>query len=111
MDNPKFADHVDISLIDEDDDYDDYSRYDTSDTSRNEETLFTQDTEQPVVRLRHKQGQTLLRDHLTNLYRYLDVDGNVDLVNTNLFKIEKSKSGAVELWFFNGENWVFLTNK
>ena len=54
----------------------------------------------------------MLRDHIIDLYRYLDVDpGNVDLVNTDLFKVEKSKSGAVELRFFNGETWVSLTNK
>ena len=33
------------------------------------------------------------------------------LFNTDLFKVEKSKSGAVELRFFNGETWVSLTNK
>ena len=47
-----------------------------------------------------------------DLYRYLEVDpGNVDLVNPDLFKVEKSKSGAVELRFFDGETWVSLTNK
>ena len=83
-------------------------RYDTPDTSRIEETSFT--TEQPAVRLR--QRQRLLHDYIEDLYRYLEVDpGNIDLVNPDLFKVEKSKSGAVELRFFNGETWVSLTNK
>ena len=35
----------------------------------------------------------LLRDYIEDLYRYLDVDpGNVNLVNTDLFKVKKSKS-------------------
>ena len=50
------------------------------DTSRIEETLFTQDTEQPAVRLRQTQRQRLLHKHIMGLYRYLDVDlENVDL--------------------------------
>ena len=58
-----------------------------------------------MVRLR--QRQRLLCDYIEDLYRYLDVDpGNVDLVNPDLFKVEKSKSGAVELRFFDGETWV-----
>ena len=83
-------------------------RYDTPDSSRIKETSFTE--HQPTVRLR--QRQRLLCDYIEDLYRYLDVDpGNIDLVNPDLFKVEKSKSGAVELRFFNGESWVSLTNK
>ena len=77
-------------------------------SSRIEETSFTD--QQPVVRLR--QRQRLLHDYLEDLYRYLEVDpGNINLVNPDLFKVEKSKSGAVELQFFDGETWVSLTNK
>ena len=105
MDNPTFVHDEDIPLID--DDYDEEeSRYDTPDSSRIEETSFT---EQPAVRLR--QRNKLLRNYLEDLYKYLDVDGNIDLVDTILFKVEKSKSGAVEFSFYNGEDWVFLTNK
>ena len=104
-DNLVFVDEEDIPLFDVDN-YDDDSRYDTPDTSRIKETLFT--TEQPVVRLR----QRLLRDHIIDLCRYLEVDpGNMDLVNPDLFKVKKSKSGAVELRIFNGKTWVSLTNK
>ena len=53
----------------------------------------------------------MLRNYLEDLYKYLDVDGNIDLVDTSLFKVEKSKSGAVEFSFYNGEDWVSLTNK
>ena len=105
MDNPTFVHDEDIPLID--DDYDEEeSRYDTPDSSRIEETSFT---EQPAVRLR--QRNRLLRNYLEDLYKYLDVDGNIDLVDTSLFKVEKSKSGAVEFSFYNGEDWVSLTNK
>ena len=75
-------------------------------SSRIEETSFT---EQPAVRLR--QRNRLLRNYLEDLYKYLDVDGNIDLVDINLFKVEKSKSGAVEFSFYDGEDWVSLTNK
>ena len=109
MDYPRFFDDEDITLIDGDDHYKNDSQYDTTDKSRTEETLFPQNNEQkPAVKLRQK----ILHDHITELYRYLDVDlGNGNLVNTNLFKVEKSKSGVVELHFFNGETWVSLTNK
>ena len=111
MDNPTFVHDEDIPLIDDDyDDYDDEeeeeSRYDTPDSSRIKETSFT---EQPAVRLR--QRNRLLRNYLEDLYKYLDVDGNIDLVDINLFKVEKSKSGAVEFSFYDGEDWVSLTNK
>ena len=32
-------------------------------------------------------------------------------MNTDLFKVEKFKSGTVELFYCNGETWVLLTNK
>ena len=106
MDNPTFVHDEDIPLIDDDDDYEEESRYDTSDSSRIEETSFT---EQPAVRLRLR--NRLLRNYLENLYKYLDVDGNIDLVDTNLFKVEKYKNGAEKFSFYNGEDWVSLTNK
>ena len=80
MDNPTFVHDEDIPLINDDDDYDEEkSRYDTSDSNRIKETSFT---EQPAVRLR--QRNKLLRNYLEDLYKYLDVDGNIDLVDTNL---------------------------
>ena len=94
-DNPVFADEEDIPLIDyEDNDYEE-SQYDTPDMCRIEETFLT--TEHPTVRLRER----VLRDHIIDLYRYLDVGArNIYLVNTDLFKVKKSKSGAGELRFF-----------
>ena len=115
MDIPRFVHEEDIPLIDEDyNDYEDDSRYDTPDKSRIEETSFIQDTEQPAVRLRQTQRQRQLCEGIIDLYRYLDVDpGNVDLVNTNLFKVEKSKSGVVGLYYKddNGKTLVRLTKK
>ena len=105
MDNPTFVHDEDIPLID-DDDYEEESRYDTPDSSRIEETSFI---EQPAVRLR--QRNRLLRNYLEDLYKHLDADGNIDLVDTNLFKVEKYKSGAIKFSFYNGEDWVSLTNK
>ena len=59
-----------------------------------------------------RQRHRLLHDYIKDLYRYLKVDpGNIDLVNPDLFKVEKSKSGAVELRFFDSEIWISLTNK
>ena len=62
MNNPRFVKNEDIPLI-EDEDYDNYLQYYTPDMSRIEETLFTQDTEQPAVRL----SQRLLCDHKVEL--------------------------------------------
>ena len=98
----------DVPHIDEDDNDNEQLRYDTPNTSRIEKTSFT--TEHLAVRLRHK--WRLLHDSMEDLYRYLEVDpGNIDLVNPDLFKVEKSNSRAVELCFFNGETWISLTNK
>ena len=109
MDDPVFVHdepHIDD---DEDDSYEDNSRYDTPDRSRIEETLFT---ELPAVRLKQTQNPRLLRECIIDLYRHLDVD----LVNTDLFKVDKKseRSGAVEFYAkkYNesGKTWVRLTN-
>ena len=110
MDNPRFIGDEDIPLID-DAEYDE-TLYDTPESSRIEEMSFT---DQPAVRLRPTQErleQQLLRGYIEDLCKYLDVNpGNIDFVDTSLFKVEKLKSGSNELKFFDGENWVSLTNK
>ena len=112
MDNPRFVDNEDIPFIDDEDYDNDYAQFDTPDTSTMEETSFTRDTKpkQPDDRL----SRMLLHDHIVELYRYLDVDpGNVDLVNTDLFKAEKSKNRVVGIYYFddNDKTLFRLTNE
>ena len=91
MDNPIFFDDEDIPPID-DGDYDN-SLYDTSDTTIIKETSFTLDIEEPAVRLRQTQKQRLLGKRIVDIYKYLDANpGNVNLVNTKLFKYKESES-------------------
>ena len=75
-----------------------YGGNDYPDTPDTTTISFTPSTD---VRLKPNQSPKLLCKHIIDLYRYLDVDpGNVDLVNTDLFKYKESKSeGVVELYF------------
>ena len=102
MDNLVFMHNEDILHISDEDDYKGDSRYDTPDTSRIEETSFT---EQQAVRLKLDQRQKLLRDYIEDLYKHLEIDpGNVDLVDTKLFKVEKSMKGVVGLYYKDEED-------
>ena len=102
MDNQVFVHDEDIPHIHDNDDYEDDSRYDTPDMSRIEETSFT---EQPAVKSKAEQRQRLLHDYIEDLYKHLEVDpGNVDLVDTKLFKVENSTKVVLGVYFKNDED-------
>ena len=88
MDNPRFIDEEDISLIHQDDD--DYDDYNTPDSSRVEETSFIEpDTTEATLTLQLR--QKLKRDKITSLYRHLNVTGNPGLADIDQFMIKKKK--------------------
>ena len=106
MDNPAYD--VDIEMDDVDiAPEDDGDIYYTPNTTRvdEEETSIT-----PTSTLRLK--QQVLRNKLDSLYHHLGTKGSLDLVNLDWFKIKiNSKTGITDLLWYNGENWVSLTNQ
>ena len=70
-----------------------------------EETSIT-----PTSTLRLK--QQVLRNKLDALYHHLGAKGSLDFVNLDRFKMKtNSKTGITDLLWYNGENWVSLTNQ
>ena len=92
----------DIDIAPDDDDI-----YNTPNTTRvdKEETSVT-----PTSTLGLK--QQVLRNKLDSLYHHLGTKGSLDLVNLDRFKMKtNSKAGITDLLWYNGENWVSLTNQ
>ena len=85
-----FADKEYIPLI-QDEDYDNCG---TPNTSRVDETSFIEpDTTEATSTLRL--NQKVKRDKLVALYRYLNVTGNLDLIDLDRFKLSSDpKKGA-----------------
>ena len=106
MDNPAYD--VDIEMDDVDiAPEDDGDVYNTPNTTRvdEEETSIT-----PTSTLRLK--QQVLRNKLDALYHHLGAKGSLDIVNLDRFKMKtNSKTGITDLLWYNGENWVSLTNQ
>ena len=70
-----------------------------------EETSIT-----PTSTLRLK--QQVLRNKLDALYHHLGAKGSLDFVNLDRFKMKRnSKTGITDLLWYNGENWISLTNQ
>ena len=85
MNNPRFTDEEDISLIHQDDD-----DYNTQDSSRVEKTSFIEpDTTEATLTLQLR--QKLKRDKITSLYRYLNVTGDPGLADKDRLMIKKKK--------------------
>ena len=86
---------------------DDGDIYNTPNTTRvdEEEKLIT-----PMSTLGLK--QQVLRNKIDSLYHHLGTKGSLDLVNLDWFKMKtNSKTGITDLLWYNGENWVSLTNQ
>ena len=103
----KWFDEENVPLV-QDKDYDDYK-----DTSRiDAKTSFTEPATTEAIStfcLR----QTLKRDKIVSLYRYLDMTGDPSLADLKQFMIKKnSKKGNIELLFLDGnKHWQSLNNK
>ena len=102
-----FADKEYIPLIQEED----YDNCGTPNTSRVDETSFIEpDTTEATSTLRL--NQKVKRDKLAALYRYLNVTGNLDLIDLDRFKLSRGpKKGATIFEFYNGDRWVPLTKQ
>ena len=104
-----FIDEENISMIHEDeDDYD----YKTPDTSRVDETSFTEpDATETTLTLLLR--QEVKRDKINALYRHLNVTGNPDLIDLDIFRLTKDPKKAVTIFeFYNGDRrWVPLTKQ
>ena len=107
MDNPRFVNEETIPLV-QDEDYDNYG---TPNTSRVGETSFIEpDTTEAISTLRL--NQKVKRDKVAVLYRYLNVTGNLELINLDRFKLTRNpKKGSTIFGFYNGHRWVPLTKQ
>ena len=107
MDNPTFVDEENISMV-QDKDYDNYV---TLDTSRVETSFIEHDTTEPTSTLRLR--QKVKRDKITALCRYLNVMGDIDLIDLDRFRLTKDpKKGITIFEFYNGKDiWVPLTKQ
>ena len=93
-------DDVDIALDDDGD------IYYTPNTARvdEEETSITPTSTSGLK-------QQVLRNKLDSLYHHLGTKESLDLVNLDRFKMKtNSKTGITDLLWYNGGNWVSLTN-
>ena len=106
MDNPAYD--VDIEMEDVDiapeDDGDVYNTPNTTRVDEEETPLL------PTSTLRLK--QQVLCNKLDALHHHLGTKGSLDFVNLDRFKMKtNSKMGITDLLWYNGENWVSLTNQ
>ena len=106
MDNPVYD--VDIEMDDVDlapeDDGDVYNTPNTTRVDEEETPLLSTST----LRLK----QQVLRNKLDAFYHHLGTKGSLDFLNLDRFKIKtNSKTGITDLLWYNGENWVSLTNQ
>ena len=106
MDNPAYD--VDIEMNDADiaaeDDGDVYNTPNTTRVDKEETPLL------PTSTLRLK--QQVLRNKLDALYHHLGTKGSLNFVNLERLKMKtNSKKGITDLLWYNGENWVSLTNQ
>ena len=106
MNNPAYDLDIDMDDVDiaPDDDGDIYNIPNTTRVDE-EETSIT-----PTSTLGLK--QQVLHNKLDSLHHHLGTKGTLDLVNLDLFKMKtSSKTGITDLLWYDGENWVSLTNQ
>ena len=108
MDNPTYDDDVDIAEIR--DDYNDGDIYNNPNTTRVYEEE-TSDAITPISSTLRLKQQVLL-NKLDSLYHHLSTKGSLGLIDFDQFKMKtNSKTSITDLLWYNGENWVSLTNQ
>ena len=108
MDNIAFVDEEDIPMVHQDNE--DYDNYRTPDTSTIDETSFITDAIEPTSTLRLR--QKVKRDKINALYRHLNVTGNPDLIDLDMFRLTKDpKKGVTIFEFYKDDRWVPLTKQ
>ena len=108
MGNPTYADDEDIAEIR--DDYDDGDIYNSPNTTR----VYEEETSDAITPISStlKLKQQVLRNKLDSLYHHLGTKGGLDLIDFDWFKMKtNSKTSITDLLWYNGENWVSLTNQ
>ena len=106
MGNPAYDVDIDMDNVDIPP-HDDVDIYNTPSTTRVEEK---ETSILPTSTLRLK--QQVLRNKVDLLYHDLGTKGSLHLVNLDRFKMKtNSKTGITDILWYNGENWVSLTNQ
>ena len=112
MENPTFLDDENIPLINSHEDEDAPYTPMQSEGGTTEETSFsTPSRETPGSKIIPLSNE-LKRQKIYTLHLELGVTGNVNLAELDRFRLNRNeKTGNAELKFFNGQDWVLLTNK
>ena len=112
MENPTFIDDENIPLINSHEDEDAPYTPMQSEGGTTEETSFsTPSRETPGSKIIPLSNE-LKRQKIYALHQELGVTGNVNLAELDRFRLNRNeKTGNAELKFFNGQDWVLLTNK
>ena len=112
MENPTFIDDENIPLINSHEDEDAPYTPMQSEGGTTEETSFsTPSRETPGSKIIPLSNE-LKRQKIYALHQELGVTGNVNLAELDRFRLNRNeKTGNTELKFFNGQDWVLLTNK
>ena len=97
MDNPTFIDEEYIPMVHEDNDYDDYN---TPNTTRVDKTPFKAPDDATEATSTLRLRQKVKGDKINALYRYLNVAGNIDLIDLNQFRLTKDPKKRVTIFEF-----------
>ena len=112
MENPTFIDDENIPLINSHEDEDAPYTPMQSEGGTTEETSFsTPSRETPGSKIIPLSNE-LKRQKIYTLHQELGITGDVNLAELDRFRLNRNeKTGNAELKFFNGQDWVLLTNK
>ena len=108
MDNPGFRDDENIPLMPDDD----IPPPPTGEEGSMAETTFSTPSEETPGSKVIPLSNELKRQKMQVLHDFLGVKGDVNLVELDRFRFKRNqKTGNAELDFWNGQDWVSLTNK
>ena len=111
MENPTFIDDENIPLINSHEDEAPYTPMQSEGGTTEETSFSTPSRETPGSKIIPLSNE-LKRQKIYALHQELGVTGNVNLAELDKFRLNRNeKTGNAELKFFNGQDWVLLTNK
>ena len=112
MENPTFIDDENIPLINShDDEYAPYTPMQSEGDTTEETSFSTPSRETPGSKIIPLSNE-LKRQKIQALHKELGITGDVNLAELDRFQLNlNEKTRNSELKFFNGQDWILLTNK